>query len=223
MVRPGGVVEGQIPQRPLPHQRRQALPPQPSRRPRTQLRAPRSCLRHRADDLHVHRRPRHPIRRCTRPARQPGRHHRRRETDSSALTRVTVRVPLGCPNRRGFSVKAGESRARRSPENPLPCSEIAGRAGNLGTACHAEGRGFESLQPLRKRPVFAGLFVAGRGGRTSCEANPRGVLAEPGARPVDSARDAAERRGDYALDDSQPGPAGRPLPTSSSGMGSPTS
>ena len=26
------------------------------------------------------------------------------------------------------------------------------------TACHAEGRGFESLQPLRKRPVFAGLF-----------------------------------------------------------------
>jgi hypothetical protein len=25
-------------------------------------------------------------------------------------------------------------------------------------ACHAEGRGFESLQPLRKRPAFAGLF-----------------------------------------------------------------
>src|SRR5215207_1343652 len=26
------------------------------------------------------------------------------------------------------------------------------------TACHAEGRGFESLQPLQKRPAFARLF-----------------------------------------------------------------
>ena len=26
------------------------------------------------------------------------------------------------------------------------------------SACHAEGRGFESLQPLRKTPAFAGLF-----------------------------------------------------------------
>src|SRR5215207_423839 len=26
------------------------------------------------------------------------------------------------------------------------------------SACHAEGRGFESLQPLSKRPAFAGLF-----------------------------------------------------------------
>ena len=29
------------------------------------------------------------------------------------------------------------------------------------TACHAEGRGFESLQPLPKRPAFAGLFRLG--------------------------------------------------------------
>jgi hypothetical protein len=28
------------------------------------------------------------------------------------------------------------------------------------TACHAEGRGFESLQPLSKRPTFAGLFCS---------------------------------------------------------------
>jgi hypothetical protein len=27
-------------------------------------------------------------------------------------------------------------------------------------ACHAEGRGFESLQPLQRRPAFAGLFRA---------------------------------------------------------------
>src|SRR5215203_5481349 len=27
------------------------------------------------------------------------------------------------------------------------------------SACHAEGRGFESLQPLAKRRVFAGLFL----------------------------------------------------------------
>jgi hypothetical protein len=30
-----------------------------------------------------------------------------------------------------------------------------------GSACHAEGRGFESLQPLSKRPAFAGLFRCG--------------------------------------------------------------
>jgi hypothetical protein len=29
------------------------------------------------------------------------------------------------------------------------------------SACHAEGRGFESLQPLSKRPAFAGLFRCG--------------------------------------------------------------
>jgi hypothetical protein len=27
------------------------------------------------------------------------------------------------------------------------------------SACHAEGRGFESLQPLSRRPAFAGLFA----------------------------------------------------------------
>jgi hypothetical protein len=30
--------------------------------------------------------------------------------------------------------------------------------GAAPSACHAEGRGFESLQPLQERPAFAGLF-----------------------------------------------------------------
>jgi hypothetical protein len=41
---------------------------------------------------------------------------------------------------------------------------LQGFPGALGiprSACHAEGRGFESLQPLRKRPAFAGLFGLG--------------------------------------------------------------
>jgi hypothetical protein len=40
------------------------------------------------------------------------------------------------------------------------CRVIRYRAGGTGSACHAEGRGFESLQPLRKSPAFASLFRA---------------------------------------------------------------
>jgi hypothetical protein len=43
------------------------------------------------------------------------------------------------------------------------------RYGAGNSFCHAEGRGFESLQPLRERRAFAGLFIwladAGCGGR----------------------------------------------------------
>jgi hypothetical protein len=35
--------------------------------------------------------------------------------------------------------------------------------GTTRSACHAEGRGFESHQPLSRRPAFAGLFRAGVG------------------------------------------------------------
>jgi hypothetical protein len=36
-------------------------------------------------------------------------------------------------------------------------------SGAARSACHAEGRGFESLQPLRERPAFAGLLVCAVG------------------------------------------------------------
>jgi transcriptional regulator with XRE-family HTH domain len=67
---------------PPPHQRREAFPPRPGRRPDAQLRTPRRRLRHRPDDLHLHRRARHPDRRSARPARQPRRNQQRRNHDA---------------------------------------------------------------------------------------------------------------------------------------------
>jgi hypothetical protein len=48
------------------------------------------------------------------------------------------------------------------------------------SACHAEGRGFESLQPLRKRPAFAGLF---RWSSRLVRLHPVGLI--PDSRPAD--------------------------------------
>ena len=41
---------------------------------------------------------------------------------------------------------------------PLICRAIRHTPGDEGSACYAEGRGFESLQPLREKRAFAGLF-----------------------------------------------------------------
>jgi hypothetical protein len=65
---------------------------------------------------------------------------------------VSVRKP---PRFRGISWKA--SLIAYSSETGI----LQGFLRTLGiprSACHAEGRGFESLQPLHKRPGFAGLF-----------------------------------------------------------------
>src|SRR5215204_1249640 len=42
----------------------------------------------------------------------------------------------------------GNDRASLPPENPRVCRESPDSTGKARTACHAEGRGFESLQPL---------------------------------------------------------------------------
>ena len=79
-------------------------------------------------------------------------------THRSPNTDYASRVPIGCPNSRELAVKAGKSKDDPRTENVLVCRGIAARAGTTRSACHAEGRGFESLQPLSKRRVFAGLF-----------------------------------------------------------------
>src|SRR4051794_25311173 len=67
------------------HIRRQALPPRPGRRPRAQLRALGSRLRHRADDLRLYRGPRDALGRGARAARLPGRDQRRGAMGADAL------------------------------------------------------------------------------------------------------------------------------------------
>ena len=65
---------------------------------------------------------------------------------------VSVRKP---PRFRGKSWKA--SPIAYSSETPI-LQDFLGTLGIPRSACHAEGRGFESLQPLSRRPAFAGLF-----------------------------------------------------------------
>jgi hypothetical protein len=72
-------------------------------------------------------------------------------------------VPIGCLKPRGFSWNAVESHDATSHQNPRMCREYPRLAGNARSACHAEGRGFESLQPLSRRPAFAGLLVCAVG------------------------------------------------------------
>jgi hypothetical protein len=58
------------------------------------------------------------------------------------------------PKSRDFPVKGGESRndhPTREPKNPLVRREIPRQMGTSRPACHADGRGFESLQPLEEK------------------------------------------------------------------------
>ena len=69
-------------------------------------------------------------------------------------------------------------------ENPRVCRESPDRAGKACSACHAEGRGFESLQPLSKR-------------EKACICRPfsyvqsAGAFASPGTHWAPAARPAA--------------------------------
>jgi hypothetical protein len=71
-------------------------------------------------------------------------------------------VPIRCLNRRDFPLKAGQSQNDAPSENPWFLQDVSGLNGTLGSAAHAEGRGFESLQPLPLATAFSGR-VMGRG------------------------------------------------------------
>jgi len=91
------------------------------------------------------------------------------------------------PKLPGFAWKAGESQSGRRTREPRICREYRRGARITCTACHAEGRGFESLQPLSDQALqsprtlprrsFGPLWLAWR--RTPAR---RAPLGRPGQR-----------------------------------------
>jgi hypothetical protein len=75
---------------------------------------------------------------------------RRRLLRLSGLGTALCWVPLWCLKPRELPVKAGESHDGTSHENQRICRGYPRLAGKRRSVCHAEGRGFESLQPLSK-------------------------------------------------------------------------
>jgi hypothetical protein len=73
-------------------------------------------------------------------------------------TENSVRVHIRSTNPRDFAVDSGHSGRAPTGEKPRICREVRVNRKTSRTACQAEGRGFESLQPLSRRPAFAGLF-----------------------------------------------------------------
>ena len=112
-------------------------------------------------------------------------------TYEAAVDRVTTRVcPFtSCGSGSRATSSAGLSRAQNMPitsrsKATQPCGPNPGRAPQprivagvssrpsslvvaVGTVCHAEGRGFESLHPLREKAPLRRFFVAQLSGRAS--------------------------------------------------------
>jgi len=83
----------------------------------------------------------------------------RRRPDGARLAAMTpARVPLRCLKARELPGNAGESQNDTHTREPMGLQEYPRRTGNVRAACHAEGRGFESLQPLSKRPCICRPF-----------------------------------------------------------------
>ena len=85
-------------------------------------------------------------------------------TPRPARTPSAGATTSGCPFGAQAPVNSRETAGNRKttlrPWNVIICSEIAASTGTTCTACHAEGRGFESLQPLRKAPLSRGSLVS---------------------------------------------------------------
>jgi hypothetical protein len=104
-------------------------------------------------------------------------HNRERVSDLEPDSTGPARVPIRCPNPRGFPVKAGEPSSHLLARTPPVSSDFVYGIGAARSACHAEGRGFESHQPLPRRPAFAGLF---RGSRRLVRVRRRAPNGYPG-------------------------------------------
>jgi hypothetical protein len=102
---------------------------------------------------------------------------RRRKRDESGvltgtsglelLLRSVRRLPTGSApvrfqsgNSRDFAVNAGHGGTRSRGRSGRILQGYSALHRVPRSACHAEGRGFESLQPLPRRPAFAGLFAS---------------------------------------------------------------
>jgi hypothetical protein len=73
-------------------------------------------------------------------------------------------VRFGSGNPHGLPVNAGYCGGPARVRKTACLRVIRCGAGGAGTACHAEGRGFESHQPLQRRPAFCGSFWIRRSG-----------------------------------------------------------
>jgi hypothetical protein len=134
-------------------------------------------------------------------------------------------VPHSCPKRRKMSLRDHAGSPLRGLQTRMVAC-VSGRSLScvvpVGTACHAEGRGFESLHPLERNPRKRGGFSYER-----VRATPL-LRAEVQAVTRVAARDEAEdqspekmrlsidptacRCRSAILSDPTPGAAGRPRP-----------
>jgi hypothetical protein len=73
----------------------------------------------------------------------------------------TPSLSVHCLNPCYLRTIRGRLARRPAGRNRLFCRHFLRPLRHGATACHAEGRGFESLQPLPKRPSFPGLFRLG--------------------------------------------------------------
>jgi hypothetical protein len=92
--------------------------------------------------------------------------------DTHVLASITRHRPEPRRHRTCGFVESGRSHPTRMREpcrrrrihgqraRPLPLDLLCSRGATSAAICHAEGRGFESHQPLSERPAFAGLFRA---------------------------------------------------------------
>jgi hypothetical protein len=99
-------------------------------------------------------------------------------TTTAAPERIGHGPVLGAswvPKPRELPLNAGESHDGTSHENQRICRGYPRLAGKRRSVCHAEGRGFESLQPLSGKPPVRFVTSA----LDSCEGGP--APASPGA------------------------------------------
>src|SRR5215207_3556755 len=82
-----------------------------------------------------------------------------KEAGAASLRHAAGSVRFQSGNRRDSAVKPATVVRLGAARKHAVCREICGEKTTPPYACHAEGRGFESLQPLSKNPFFAGFSL----------------------------------------------------------------